>query len=111
MFTVYKDKLMEDVDLPLKVESLNIGSDADADSIAETDSSLVNDYRDVTEAYAKRDPNVPDMEATTPVAELDANRPLVELPTERNVVELPTERKVAELQDTSSTRKRYELES
>ncbi|KAK3725183.1 hypothetical protein LTR37_000694 [Vermiconidia calcicola] len=111
MFTVYKDKLMEDVDLPLKVESLNIGSDADADSIAETDSSLVNDYRDVTEAYAKRDPNVPDMEATTPVAELDANRPLVELPTERNVVELPTERKVAELQDASSTRKRYELES
>lgn len=96
LFTKYKDKLMEDVDLPLKVQGMTIGSELEEDdNSTEADSTLLSDLKEAHEAYAE-------LEANEPLAELDASKPLVEL---------PAESKVSEVVDRASTRKRYELEA
>lgn len=99
IFAKYKDKLMEDVDLPLKVSGMRIGGegDADADEVesvsTEADSTLFSDLS----------------EARTAVAELEAQPAASELPGSRPVAELPVEESSAkrvELAHSLSTVKR-----
>ena len=106
LFAKYKDKLMEDVDLPTEVVNMKIGEnpfDDDNESTA-TESTLFADLKEASAVYAE-------LEGKSPVVELDAEKPLVELPAERekSVVELPADSKISELEDSSSARKRYEL--
>ena len=93
----HKDKLMEDVDLPLNVDGMSIGSkDSDDRSIStEADSTLFSDLKQANDAVAE-------LEANSPVAELDATRIVAELPA--------SEKKLSELEDSAGTRKKYELE-
>lgn len=108
LFAKYKDKLMEDVDLPLEVRDMKIGENPfdDDNESTETESTLFADLKEASAAYAE-------LEANTPVAELDASKSMVELPAEneRPISELSAESKVSELEDISSARKRYELSS
>lgn len=94
IFAKYKDKLMEDVDLPLTIEGLRIGSHSEDDGSTETDSTLYSDLKEANSALVE-------LEAATPVAELDATRPLAEL---------SAERKTSELEGVTTARKRHELE-
>jgi hypothetical protein len=102
IFLKYKDKLMEDVDLPLRVGSLRIGSqvdlvaDADADdNSTEADSTIFNDIREAASAFKSLEAGVPVDEVS--IAELDSNAP----------VELPGDsRPVSELAHSPSTVKK-----
>ncbi|KAK5118354.1 hypothetical protein LTR62_002867 [Meristemomyces frigidus] len=97
----YKDRLMEDVDLPLKpphfrfTSSTTLSSDASQDDItdlesSEADSLLFSDLREAQAALAE-------LEARQPVAELDDGR--------RNVTELPAgDTRPAELEAVESSR-------
>ena len=89
----YKDKLMDDVDLPLNIRGLSIGTDLEDDDSTEADSVLL---KDIEEARA----TMFELEAKTSVAELDAGRP---------IAELSAESKAFEVGDSSSAEKRYEL--
>ncbi|KAI7716251.1 hypothetical protein KC353_g5518 [Hortaea werneckii] len=74
IFATYKDRLMEDVDLPLDaVQSHTDAASADGDSSTDADSSLFNDVRLANAAVAELD-------ARPPVAELEADATLAELP-------------------------------
>ena len=80
IFTNYKDKLMENVDLPLQIRGVKIGADGEFDeddeSIStETDSLLIKDFKEASDALVE-------LEASekSPIVELDAEKPLVELP-------------------------------
>ncbi|KAK5130600.1 hypothetical protein LTR08_001919 [Meristemomyces frigidus] len=99
MFVKYKDNLMDDVDLPLTVQGLEIGSHWDCDSndtSTEADSTLLSDVREASSTLAE-------LESNTPVAiELEASRP---------VAELSAEDKVNELEDNSAATQRHELEA
>lgn len=95
MVVTYKDKLMEDVDLPLTFRGLSIGSNSDDDTSTEADSTLLSDVKEASSSLAE-------LESNTPVAaELEASRP---------IAELPAESKASELEDNSSAVKRHELE-
>ena len=66
MIEKYKDNLMENVDLPLKIQGVQIGDEAEDDASTEADSVLYTDFKKAEEALVE-------LEATqTPVAELDA---------------------------------------
>lgn len=92
----YKDKLMDDIDLPLNLEGLKFGSERDDDESTEADSVLFRDVKEAKESIAE-------LEAMGPVAELDAGRP---------VAELPADSKISELAHSKSTlRKPHELEA
>ncbi|KAK5686968.1 hypothetical protein LTS10_001104 [Elasticomyces elasticus] len=92
IFANYKDQLMEDVDLPLKLERTKLGDD-DGDSLAMTesidgDSTLCSDVKQAKDA----------------MAELEAKEPVVaELPGSRMVAELPADNKVLELDAVTTT--------
>ncbi|KAK3106727.1 hypothetical protein LTR53_018187, partial [Teratosphaeriaceae sp. CCFEE 6253] len=107
----YKDKLMEDVDLPLKMGRvrINSGDDGGEDSLALLDSksdgslTLLDSPEDDATLYSDL------REAKANLAELEAREPVVaELPGTRMVTELPAESKRLEL-DAVSTAK-IELE-
>ena len=90
IFATYKDRLMEDVDLPLDtVKSHTDAESTDADSSTDGDSSLFNDVR----------------LANAAVAELDGRRPVAELEADATLVELP-DNGLAELAHSRSTVKR-----
>ncbi|RMY69848.1 hypothetical protein D0863_06191 [Hortaea werneckii] len=90
IFTTYKDRLMEDVDLPLDaVQSHTDAASTDGDSSTDADSSLFNDVR----------------LANAAVAELDARQPVAELESDATLVELP-DNGLAELAHSRSTVKR-----
>ncbi|TKA59146.1 hypothetical protein B0A55_11865 [Friedmanniomyces simplex] len=94
IFARYKDKLMEDIDLPLKVGRVRIdsGDGGDDDSLTpvdsvEGDSTLCSDIK----------------EAKDTLAELEAKEPVVaELPGSRTAMELPAESKLSELDAVST---------
>ncbi|GAB1744373.1 hypothetical protein NU219Hw_g1653t1 [Hortaea werneckii] len=87
IFATYKDRLMEDVDLPLDaVQSHTDTGSTDGDSSTDADSSLFNDVR----------------LANAAVAELDARRPIAELEADATFVELP-DNGLAELAHSRST--------
>ena len=120
LFMKYKDKLMEDVDLPLVVKGVRIGSDLDDDDMSMSstgDSVLFEDLKQANEVYAhyadeKAKAPMAELDASTPVAELSADfeKTAFELPaTEKSMFELPAESKVSELEDNSSTGRRHEL--
>ena len=90
----YKDKLMGDVDLPLTVQGMKIGSDFDDDTSTEADSTLFSDVKEASCTLAELESNAPG------AAELEACRP---------VAELPAESKASELEDNGSAKKRSEL--
>ena len=110
IFGRYKDKLMEDVDLPLKVGRLRINSldGGDDDSLTlidstEGDSTICSD---ITEAKK----NLAELEATETVAELPADKTAVtsELPADNKVLELDAVSTTrVELEDTSKIGKAY----
>lgn len=110
IFTRYKDKLMEDVDLPLTVQDLRMDSELDdGDSSTEADSLMLQDLKEANTAVAELD-------ASIPIVELDASAPMVELPAEPKRSELAhsksTTKKPFELAHSLSTvRPRYELGS
>ncbi|KAK5726643.1 hypothetical protein LTR15_002530 [Elasticomyces elasticus] len=93
IFANYKDQLMEDVDLPLKLERTKLCDD-DGDSLVMTDSidgdsTLCSDVKQAKDA----------------MAELEAKEPVVaELPGSRIVTELPADNKVLELDAVTTTR-------
>jgi hypothetical protein len=125
MFTEYKDKLMEDVDLPLRVKGLKIGSDPGDDDGAsiissEGDSSLLYDLKDAKSAYPKYTrtnsgesqvdlmsptSTMPELDgsnaSTLTLSELDATTPIAELDASSPLVELPADTKIAELGDSN----------
>lgn len=83
IFAKYKDKLMDNVDLPLRVGRMSIGS-LDSlldDTSTEADSTLFSDLKEAREGTVELD-------ASMPMAELDASTPLAEMSTERKVSEL-----------------------
>lgn len=78
MVTRYKDRLMDDVDLPIKVKGLHLEGDIDEDDLStEADSMLMTDLKEANAAYAELDAN-----PSTSIAELDAGseKPIAELP-------------------------------
>ncbi|KAK0941013.1 hypothetical protein LTR29_007431 [Friedmanniomyces endolithicus] len=89
IFGRYKDKLMEDVDLPLKPGRSRTKSGDNADEISllthtdsvEGDSELLNDIK----------------EGKAALAELEAKEPLVEMNAIRDAMELPADSKRSEL--------------
>ena len=107
LLAMYKDNLMDDVDLPLKVKGMRIESgllsdDTSTEASIEADSTLFADAKEAREQLAE-------LEAKEPlVAEMDGNKPLVELPAESSKVVGSSS--VAELEDVSSRKKRYELQ-
>lgn len=119
LFMAYKDKLMEDENLPLKVEGLKIGSDpfADPDDDTSTDAgssldSATLDGLDGDIVYAKR--AFTNLEASSGGAvEMDASEPMVELPADSEPSELPGDSKAIEhtLGLSRSKTKRYEMEA
>ena len=96
IFARYKDKLMEDVDLPLKVGRMRIDSnDGDDDTLVsidstEGDSTLFSDISDAKDA----------------LAELEAKEQIAELPADKMAtsVELPADSKRAELDAVTTAR-------
>lgn len=103
IFAKYKDNLLEDVDLPLEVQGITIGSEIEDDTGSDAD--LFGDYKEASAALAELEAKGP------PVAELDAKEsPLAELDGSKPLVELPAEREVSELSGVSSAAKRAELE-
>ena len=99
IFARYKDKLMEDIDLPLKVGRIRINSGdditGDGESLATVDSkdgddsTLANDLKEAKDA----------------LAELEAKEPVVaELPGTKLVTELPAIEKPPELDAVSTAR-------
>ena len=107
MITKYKDKLMEDVDLPLKVNGLRIEGDIDDDDLTtEADSTLIIDLKESNAAYAELDTTTP---AETPVAELDASKPIVELPADTSRHDKPLTALPVELEGQNAGIPRAEL--
>lgn len=105
MVTRYKDRLMEDVDLPMKVQGLHIKGDIEEDDLStEADSMLMVDLKEANAAYAE-------LEATTTVAELPATeQPIAELPAEPSSKgEKPLPPAPVELEGDNSPVKRAEL--
>ena len=98
IFMKYKDRLMEDVDLPLKeVQGMRIGSTSDfgdAES-TETDSTLLSDIKEARNTLVE-------LEASPAMAELDGGTPVVELPADTKAIELS--------HSASTTKKPYELQ-
>ncbi|KAK5168339.1 uncharacterized protein LTR77_006908 [Saxophila tyrrhenica] len=113
MFTEYKDKLMEDVDLPMEIKGIKIGHDPDDDdtsTLAESSlSSEVQDLKDAVAGYESCDAKVAPPPAKGTV-ELQGDTPAVELDAEREVAELVAERKVGMPEDVSLAKTRYELQ-
>jgi hypothetical protein len=117
MFNEYKDKLMEDVDLPLKVKGMRIDpSDDGASSIYSDggDSSLFNDLKDAREGFtvdAKYAPpsSAVEMDAAPPVAELDGTIPIAEMDASQPLVELPADTKLAQSKVQPDWKKHAEL--
>ena len=108
MVTRYKDKLMEDVDLPLKINGLRIEGDIDDDDLStEADSVLVADLKEANAAYAELDAATPVTEA--PVAELDASQPIVELPADTSRNEKSSSAPPVELEGNNAPINRAEL--
>jgi hypothetical protein len=108
MITRYKDKLMEDVDLPLKINGLRIEGDIDDDDLStEADSTLVADLKEANAAYAELDAATPVAEA--PVAELDASQPIVELPADTSRNDKPLPAPPVELEGNNGPISRAEL--
>lgn len=107
LFNEYKDKLLDDVDLPLKVSGLRIESTLWDDTSTEADSILLADAQEAHAALAELDASGP-----PPIAELDGMRPVVELPAESIVrtAELPAESKASDTSHAHSTSCRAELE-
>lgn len=96
IFARYKDKLMEDVDLPMTVEGLTIGAKPDDDTSTEADSTLFIDVK----------------EANIALAELDSDTPAaVELDGERPLAGLCAVSKLSELRGGGTTQEWHELES
>lgn len=105
MFGELKDKLMEGVDLPMKIKGLKLDGDVDDDDTSTIgDSSLGGDLQDLQDRcdakYAPTTPTQPEMEGDTPLVEMDATKPIVELPGDNKhaqVVELPADSKYDEV--------------
>lgn len=77
LFNEYKDRLMDDVDLPLKVQGMRIEGKSWDDTSTEADSILLADVREANAALAELEADRP-----LPIAELDGTKPIVELPAE-----------------------------
>lgn len=106
MVTKYKDRLMEDVDLPVKMSGVHIRGDVEDDDLTtEADSELIVDLKEGHAAYAELD-------ASTPIAELDSSAqvPMAELPAETSEKkEKPLPALPAELEGNSAPVNRAEL--
>lgn len=114
MVTKYKDKLMEDVDLPLKVNGLRIEGDIDEDDLStEADSTLLADLKESNDAYAELDATTPIAEAPgtaeAPATELDAGQAVVELPANTSRNDKPLSNPPVELQGNDRPVIRAEL--
>jgi hypothetical protein len=96
LFNEYKDKLMDDVDLPLKVGDERIEGGLWDDTSTESDSVFLKDANEANTVLAELDATGP-----PPIAELDGTLP---------IVELPAEREPSELADTSMKLAKVELE-
>ena len=82
----YKDRLMDNVDLPLKVKGMSIESgildDTSTEASTEPDSFLFADAKEAREILVELEAKEP------PVAELEGGPPLAELPAESKAIEL-----------------------
>ena len=113
IFARYKDKLMEDVNLPLKVRDMKIETaDAKTDSLydetsTEADSTLFSDLKEASNTLAELDANpaMAELEANAP-AELSAEPKISELAHSPSTVTKRTEPKINELAHSSSTVKK-----
>ena len=104
---------MEDVDLPLQIKGMRIGTELDDDNSTEADSTLLADLKEANDACAELEAQTPvtELDANESIAELDASEPIAELDASHSIVELPAESKMTGRKYSSSTRKRYELEA
>ena len=100
IFARYKDKLMEDVDLPLKIGKMQIESPPATEDDRSTINSLTTmDTLDTDESLYT---DVQDARAA--LVELETNERIVELDDHRNVTELPAESKPVELDAVGNTK-------
>lgn len=93
IFAKYKDKLMQDVDLPMEINGLQIGSDSDLSRFSSNaDADLLADCKEASTAMAeleaKGKTGVQNDSKGTPVAELDGTAPLIELSADREISEM-----------------------
>lgn len=90
IFAKYKDKLMQDVDLPMEIQGMTIGSDSDLSRFSSNaDADLLADCKEASAAMAELEAKGPSaMESESKVAELDGATPIAELPAEREISEL-----------------------
>ena len=107
IFAKYKDRLMQDVDLPMEIQGIKIGSDIQDDG--NSDADLFADVKEASAALVEleaKGPPVAELEAkATPAAELDGTAPLVELSAEREISEMSC------MSPVSPTEKRAEFEA
>lgn len=110
MFTEYKDKLMEDVDLPISIKGLKIGTDPDDDDTSTVaDSTLSDDIQELKDAAAAHQNSDSKQRPEDTTLELEGNTPLVELDASTPVAELGVETKVGKPEDVSIAKPKYEL--
>lgn len=122
MFAEYKDKLMEDIDLPTDVKGLKIGKDGDDDAMtinsslagddASTigDSSLADDVQELADTAAAHEKGDSKGAPQGGAVELAGDMPLAELDGVRPVAELPAEIKKGQMEDVSMAKPKYEMQ-
>lgn len=92
LFARYKDNLMQDVDLPMEIQGIKIGSDSDLSrTTSNADADLLDDCKQASAAIAELEAKGLSTDSgpnATNVAELDGAAPLVELPAEREISEM-----------------------
>lgn len=83
LFIQYKDKLMEDVDLPFNAQETAIENRWWDDTSTEADSIFLSDVKEANAAMAELE-----AKGQPPIAELDGTKPMAELPGDSCVSEL-----------------------
>lgn len=103
IFRQYKDKLMDDMDLPLEVDGVKIEARSGDDTSTEADSILFADAREATTALAELEANGEHV-----IHELNDATPLAELPVETTATKLNDADPVLHVAELEGSRSLYD---